>query len=632
MPPAALTNDMMIFYAPKELYTMKVTVMEMICASVCLTSMICFTLEARHRKENPFDSEVHMARHRMGARGNATSFPLPWQDILSEIRRHEDDGAGGEAPDLPWTGSQLSNFVSVLLKTSEEDNPKSMASFIHQAHVRRDVVIKLIEDAKARGHRAYVNVDISRMRDKAKHLPENGVPPEIIKLLPHDSDLDKIQVQKAATPVPGRADLEGMAATFRETRPNAVVLERSGEDEGDINAQRIRAIKSFVDRLEPPFRQADGPQQQPPTSKKRRRAANVDLTAGVGEAEQGLPGDSGGQTAPELQRVAVVTGSAMVDQFEPWYFGVAFAFLFKFCTGMPDMPKFTEKERYRRAEDAPRVEPPLWVRVMARRVEAQVSRDWHFGFVTWNYIFRSAVNLSRTLYSYETTKTESGLKMTALDLQNGAIEICRALFLKYTDLGGKEQSVKGDMTKVRYVAGLSSAAMRLLQNIEHTSRKLPGTQETRRIMRFDTNASRVRFGVPIFVTFTPDEAHSMIMVRLSRNRRNDPVHYQDPVGEKCAGRETPSIETTVAEDDVEMEIPIADLMAFLPSHDERKQILARDPLACVDGFHVIVQVTYEYLFGMRICSCCPDCNNADSTNQRPCQDHFGSNATAEGGI
>ena len=40
VPPAALANDMMVFYAPKELYTQKMTVMEMICASVCSTSMI----------------------------------------------------------------------------------------------------------------------------------------------------------------------------------------------------------------------------------------------------------------------------------------------------------------------------------------------------------------------------------------------------------------------------------------------------------------------------------------------------------------------------------------------------------------------------------------------------------------
>ena len=101
--------------------------------------------------------------------------------------------------------------------------------------------------------------------------------------------------------------------------------------------------------------------------------------------------------------------------------------------------------------------------------------------------------------------------------------MCKALHGKYFDLDGKEKSVGGDMTKVKHVPGLSEAAKRMLRNIEHTSRKRPGTQETRRTMRFDTYAYRVRYGVPIFVTFTPDEAHNTIMLRLSRTRRNDPV-------------------------------------------------------------------------------------------------------------
>ena len=45
LPPAAPTNDMMIYYAPTELYELNATVMEVICASVCITSMICFTSE-----------------------------------------------------------------------------------------------------------------------------------------------------------------------------------------------------------------------------------------------------------------------------------------------------------------------------------------------------------------------------------------------------------------------------------------------------------------------------------------------------------------------------------------------------------------------------------------------------------
>ena len=143
-------------------------------------------------------------RHRVGARGNATSFPLPWQHLLSALRRADDERGAGASPDIPWVGAELADIVSVLLKTSEEDNPTSLAAFVHQAFVRRHVVIDLIENAKRRGHRAYRLVDMARARANADALPEHGVPPEIIRLLPHDNELDKAEVPKAATFAPGR--------------------------------------------------------------------------------------------------------------------------------------------------------------------------------------------------------------------------------------------------------------------------------------------------------------------------------------------------------------------------------------------------------------------------------------------
>ena len=87
--------------------------MELICASVCLTSMICFSLEKKYRGDRPFDEHVHMNRHRMGARGNATSFPLPWQDLLLQLKHCEENEDAEAAPDLPRVGEELSNFVSV---------------------------------------------------------------------------------------------------------------------------------------------------------------------------------------------------------------------------------------------------------------------------------------------------------------------------------------------------------------------------------------------------------------------------------------------------------------------------------------------------------------------------------------
>eukprot|EP00972_Heterocapsa_arctica_P014295 2103701-Heterocapsa_arctica.AAC.1 len=159
------------------------------------------------------------------------------------------EGQSTSAPDLPWTGAALADKVSILLKTNEEEDPASMANFIHQAVVRRDVVISLIEGAKLRGHRGYKDIDMARVRIKAQALPEHAVPPEIVRLLPHDNDLDKVQVQKQATPAPGRYDLDGVGKSLDTTRPNAVVQEKSSYDESDINAQRIAALCNVVEKL-----------------------------------------------------------------------------------------------------------------------------------------------------------------------------------------------------------------------------------------------------------------------------------------------------------------------------------------------------------------------------------------------
>ena len=59
MPPASLANDMMIYDAPTEIYTENVTVMDMSCASVCITSMICFTRDKRYRGHRGMDEFVH---------------------------------------------------------------------------------------------------------------------------------------------------------------------------------------------------------------------------------------------------------------------------------------------------------------------------------------------------------------------------------------------------------------------------------------------------------------------------------------------------------------------------------------------------------------------------------------------
>ena len=121
-------------------------------------------------------------------------------------------------------------------------------------------------------------------------------------------------------------------------------------------------------------------------------------------------------------------GNAMIDQLFHWYFGIVFAFIFTYNAGFPDMPKHARHPRHRRTDDAPRNETGAWVKAMSRRIEASVSRDSLFGFVTWNYLLRSSVHLSHSLYAYErkgSTSTEG--KLMPQSLEQRAIEIAKAL-------------------------------------------------------------------------------------------------------------------------------------------------------------------------------------------------------------
>ena len=116
-----------------------------------------------------------------------------------------------------------------------------------------------------------------------------------------------------------------------------------------------------------------------------------------------------------------------IDQYEPIYWGTAFAFTFSYYGGFPDMPAFTHKPRHRRS--GPRIETAEWVRTMSRRIEASLSQDYTFGYVSWNYHFRSELNLSRSMLGYEKKNgEETGAKFTPEALEAGAIEITEHLW------------------------------------------------------------------------------------------------------------------------------------------------------------------------------------------------------------
>ena len=57
-----------------------------------------------------------------------------------------------------------------------------------------------------------------------------------------------------------------------------------------------------------------------------------------------------GASPKDCEKYITNIGNDMLKQFEPWYFGVAFAFCFKYCTGMPDITMFGKTRRGRRKD------------------------------------------------------------------------------------------------------------------------------------------------------------------------------------------------------------------------------------------------------------------------------------------
>jgi hypothetical protein len=165
----------------------------------------------------------------------------------------------------------------------------------------------------------------------------------------------------------------------------------------------------------------------------------------------------------QMRKFVMSSGNMMQDQFKPWCFDIAFAFLFKYCAGVPDMPVWSATPCYHRKEDAPRVELPLWAKFTSRRVEQHLERDWFLGFTVSNVLFRSWLNQCRTVCSYEKVRRRDNFMGSAAEeLEAGAVSICKALDGAHKDLDGNKKKVHGDLTKAKYTAAFTDAGRRLL--------------------------------------------------------------------------------------------------------------------------------------------------------------------------
>ena len=132
--------------------------------------------------------------------------------------------------------------------------------------------------------------------------------------------------------------------------------------------------------------------------------------------------------------------------------------------------------------------------------------------------------------------------MSNTDIAKGVRELATSLHTgKFTDISGAEKEVAGDFTKLRHVQNLSLSAQKVLSNLEARTRNIPGTREVRKTMRMQTHATQVVYGTSIFLTFSPSERDSALMLRLARVRQIDPALLHDD-SKPFQGRDKPSLD------------------------------------------------------------------------------------------
>ena len=150
----------------------------------------------------------------------------------------------------------------------------------------------------------------------AEVLPENGIPPGNAKLIPYDDLSDKIQIQKAATPVAVPKSMGAAVSSLNCLRPNAVALERSSEAESDINAQRMSVSHSISARL------VD-------SGVEKSDSASDENTSDQSSESSDVEPDTSNSKHQGAERYVVHSGNQLIDQCQPWHFGVAFTFFIK---------------------------------------------------------------------------------------------------------------------------------------------------------------------------------------------------------------------------------------------------------------------------------------------------------------
>ena len=616
-----LGHDLLFGYTTELLTQHKVRWIEMAAVLPMWTHMIVYYVEGN--AGHVMNQVVGKAEWRSNVKGQCFSFIMPWAQLIREFKtRMERD----DLLSLPRGEHTLQYLFRIHLKVAGE----AFTDDLRQVRLRPYVLLLLLSwlwqtrpdlfDRKTRSQKAFMAEMQRRVQElypeTEGHLPEEEregqIPPAFQKMLrkAEDSGTDD------ETQHPPRKTTKFVIATKNATPASAPDT----------------CVDAAIENSEPRCCILDGNQNLQISEAAARSSSVRKFEGGEASKDSEMAAAPGGQSEGARVRSGILqleTGCEMQEQWRGDYISKALPFTIpKPIKGPTFFPSAAELASGLQ-DGRPLLTITTFLRGFVRRVENLCHSDWSAVPILRSLWFKYTAYTSKRVQAKFNRGNNQNLTTVVSDHVVAMQKLAKALDSGVVGRGVLKIPVAGDVTRLPFAEGLTDFERRLAREIVFKASTMPGTLPCRRLMGNCATGARVAYGEALFLTWSPNEQQSALVLRLMRNRRKDPMlrgaSIEDEALRQCSGRDVPAITADGLENSVTIQLPL---------YHVRRKLTARDPRAVVAAYRYEVKFKLPMLLGLRVCPDCPNCNiYVDGYVLRsPCQDIFGLNTLPMGGL
>ena len=151
-----------------------------------------------------------------------------------------------------------------------------------------------------------------------------------------------------------------------------------------------------------------------------------------------------------------------------------------------------------------------------------MQNDWTALPIVRSVTYKFMAEHTMTTVAPIMSKSGGAGQVSSADLVAAAENLYHHLHHGFTGAGVHRMPIGGDTTRLPYAVGLTPLEKKLALAQVFLAQHMAGSQALRQVMGHRQFGARVMYGDCVFMTISPNEQHSALVLRLSRFRRNDP--------------------------------------------------------------------------------------------------------------